>query len=103
MFEFNGDKYELHYTIGRLKLIEKVTGQSAMALLSSGGTGMISLTALESFMVYGLKEVGADAFLPPKAAGEIFDGMLTEQGYAYCVKAVTEALMKDVPFLFRVS
>lgn len=104
MFEHAEKQYELKFNIGRLKLIEKAgDGKGVLVQLASGDNGLMSIDALERFFSYGLKEAGADTFLPPKKAAEICDEIIAEEGYAQAVKLVQEQVMKDCPFLFRVA
>jgi hypothetical protein len=71
MFEVSGKEYELKYSTSRVKLIEKqLDGESATHAML-GNDGMMSLTAVEAFYKFGLKEAGADAFVVPAKAVEV--------------------------------
>lgn len=104
MFEYKEKQYELKFTIGRLKLIERAAdGKSAMAQLAADDNGMMSLAACERFFSFGLKEAGSDTFCTPQKGAEVCDDMITEQGYSYVIRLIQESLYHDCPFLFRAA
>ena len=105
IFTAQGTEYELHYNPKRVKLVEHaLDGESLMnAVYGKQRDGLMSLTALDAFFQYGVKEAGADAFLPPKKAGEIGEAYLEEEGYTKAVQLVTQALADDMGFLFRLG
>lgn len=103
MFTYKDKDYELKFNIGRLKLVEKATGESAVGMMNITNNGLMSLTAVEGFFRYGLKEAGADSFVPPNTAADICDAMIEEAGYPAVVQMIQNQLMNDMPFLFRVA
>ena len=51
--KYKGQNLDLKYDIGRIKIIEKATNMSLMALLSQTSL-MMSLETLETYISYGL-------------------------------------------------
>ena len=104
MFTFKNKEYELKFNLKRIKLIEQAAdNKSAMAQLATDASGMMSLTSIERFFAYGLKEAGADTFINPQKAIEICDEYIEEEGYVAAIKLIQEQVQTDCPFLFRVS
>lgn len=104
MFKFRDKEYELKLNLKRLKLIEQAAdNKSAMAQLATDASGMMSISAMERFFAYGLKEVGSDSFVSVSAGTEICDAIIEEEGYVAVVKIIQEAVQRDCPFLFRVN
>ncbi len=100
MIEYGGKNYELKYNQKRIEMIEAVTNMPTLADLKRT-SGMLSLASLKAYIAYGIKEQGADAFLPPKKGMEIAASLIEENGYANVCGAVLEALERDCPFFFR--
>lgn len=103
MFEVAGKEYELKYSTPRVKLIEKqLDGESATHAMI-GNDGMMSLTALEVFYKFGLKEAGSDAYVAPAKAVEICNQYMEEHGYTAAVTRIQEAMVRDMGFLFQIG
>lgn len=100
MFEVNGNRYELKYSLKRIELIENAVGMPTMAELNAH-QGLFGITALKSYFAYGLKEEGADAFVPPKKGMEIAEELIETEGYMAVNGAVLESLERDCPFFFQ--
>lgn len=101
MFEVAGKEYELKFSTPRVKLVEKqLDGESATHALLSNDC-MMSLTAVEAFYRYGLKEAGADAYVTPNKAVEICNEYMEEHGYTAAVTRIQEAMVRDMGFLFQ--
>lgn len=104
MFTIEGKEYELKFNMNRLRLIERAaSGMAAMSQLATDTSGLMSITAMERFFSYGLKEAGADEFVSPAKGAELCDAMMEEAGYAAVVQEIQKAVMRDVPFLFRTA
>lgn len=102
MIEVNGKNYILKYNIGRIEIIEGVTGVPALAELNRNA-GMISIRSLKIYFAYGLKEEGSDVFVPTKKAMEIAETLILNEGYSKVCGLVVEALERDCPFFFQVG
>lgn len=94
MIEIDGKNYELKYNLKRVEMIENATGTPVMA-------AMLSLTALKTYFAYGLKEEGADAFVPTKTGLAMAEALIQNEGYLKVSGEVLEALERDCPFFFR--
>ena len=104
MFTYKDTEYDLHFTIGRVKLIEAAMGKSIMdAFISSSRTGLMQISDIENCFAYGLKEAGSDIYVLPKAAREICDGLIEELGYMPAVRLIQAAAKRDLPFFFRTA
>ena len=100
MFEINGKSYVLKYNIKRVEMIETVAKMPVMAELYDHN-GMLGIQALKTYFAYGLKEEGADAFVPPKKGMEMAEALIENEGYMAVNGAVLEAIERDCPFFFR--
>lgn len=101
MFEINGKNYVLKYSIGRIEMIEKATGLSVLAELGKN-QGMLGIASLKLYFAYGLKEEGAEVFVPTKKAAEMAEQLIQDEGYVRVCGLVVEALERDCPFFFQV-
>ena len=102
MFEHKGKKYELVFNIGRIKLVENQTKTSVVADIVATN-GALSLSSLEAYFGYCLKEAGSNDFVPRKKAVEIAEVLMEEKGYMAVNNMVVTKLTKDVPFLFHTA
>ena len=100
MIEYGEKTYELKYGLKRVELIEAATDSPMMAELSKNNA-MLGLSSLKTYFAYGLKEEGADAFVPPKEGMEIAESLIENEGYIVVCGMVLEALERDCPFFFR--
>lgn len=99
MITYQDKNYELKYNMKRLELIERVTDMPTLADIKRTG-GMLSISSLKAYLAYGLKEEGADAFVPAGKAMEMAENMIQDIGYIDTCGIVLEALDRDCPFLF---
>ena len=102
MFEHKGKKYELAFNTGRLKLVENQMKTSVMADIVATN-GALSLSSLEAYFEYCLKEAGSNDFVPREKAVEIAEALMEEKGYIAVNNMVVTKLTKDMPFLFRTA
>lgn len=107
MFSYNGADYDLHFNLERLKLIEAKTGESAVASVVKNG-GNFGIAELETYYGFGLIEVDeggklADAYATFKKGVEVCDGILETESYQRVNELLAEALVRDLPFLFRTA
>lgn len=100
VIEYDEKRYELKYNQKRIEMIEAATNMPTMADLRRTG-GMLGLASLKAYIAYGIKEEGADVFLPPKKGMEIASSMIETNGYASVCGVVLEALERDCPFFFQ--
>ena len=68
MLEYNGNTYELKYSIKRIEIIENAMKKPLMTVISKGH---LSITELKCMIAYAAKKEGADAFMNPKVGMEI--------------------------------
>lgn len=99
----NGKEYEIKMNLGRARLVEKALDGESVTHALLGNEGMMSLTALTTFWKYGLKEVGADAFVAPAEAITLCETYMEEHGYTAAVNEVQRAVGRDMGFLFRLA
>ena len=100
MFDIIGKTYVLKYNLKRVELIENTVGMPMMSEIANN-KGMLGVTVLKAYFAYGLKEDGADSFVPPKTGMKMAEGLIESEGYAKVNGAVMEALQRDCPFFFR--
>lgn len=100
MFQFDGKEYELKFNIERLKLVENYLKLPTVADIVQTN-GALSLTAIETYFGYCLKEVGSDTFLPRQKGQEIADKLMEKEGYLKVNNMLIEKMSRDMPFLFQ--
>ena len=100
MFEIDGKSYVLKYNMDRVEMIENSIGMPTMSDLYKHN-GMLSLSALKAYLVYGLKEEGSDSFVPVKRGREMAKRLIENEGYKNICGAVVETLERDCPFFFQ--
>ena len=101
MIKIDGKEYELKYNLKRIRLIEEDTGKSAIEMLvGRNKSGLMMVSDMAAFFKYGVKEAGADAFLPPKQGEDLFEQYLIEAGWGDVSLAIQNQLQHDVPFMF---
>ena len=100
MISHNGENYELKYNLKRIEMIEGVTNMPTLADIRRTG-GMLSVATLKTYIAYGIKKEGADAFLAPKKGMEVAEALIESNGYANVCGLVMETLERDCPFFFR--
>ena len=84
-------------------MIEKALGGESITHAMLTNDAMMSITAVEAFFAYGLKEDGSDVFIMPKFATELCEKYMSENGYTATVKQIQDAVKRDMGFLFQVS
>ena len=100
MIEYNNKNYILKYNIKRIEMIEQVTEMPTLAELRKTG-GMLSLKSLKAYFAYGLKEDGADSFMPVKKGYEMCESLIEKDGYENVASTVLEAIERDCAFFFQ--
>lgn len=95
----NGNEYELKYSMSRVEAIEIVTGEPLMSIFTKYG-GYLTISALKTYVAYGLKQVGAEHVSPDDGLS-IAERLIGENGYADTNAWVMKALERDCPFFFR--
>lgn len=100
MFQFDGKEYELKFNIERLKLVENYLKLPTVADIVQTN-GALSLTAIETYFGYCLKESGSDTFLPRREGQEIADKLIEKEGYLKVNNMLIEKMSEDMPFLFQ--
>ncbi len=99
MIEYEGQKYELKYSLKRISIIENAIKKPIMSVVQNG---FLTITELTACLAYGMKKEGADAFLNPRKATEIVEQLLEEDGgYLTLINEVAGALQRDCPFFFQ--
>lgn len=100
MFQFDGKEYELKFNIERMKLVENYLKLPTVADIVQTN-GALSLTAIETYFGYCLKEAGSDTFLPRQKGQEIADKLMEREGYLKVNNMLIEKMSEDMPFLFQ--
>ena len=101
MFTVNDKNYRLHYTEGRLELIENRIGKSVVSEFM-GTNGALPLASIKAHFSYALVcDDDPDAYVKPKEGAEIASAFMHEKGYAAACDAIATALQADMGFLFR--
>lgn len=100
LIKHNKKNYTLKYNLKRVEMIEEVTEMPTLAELRRTG-GMLGLKSLKVYFAYGLKEEGADVFMPIKKGYEICEDLIEKEGYTSVAAKVLEALERDCPFFFQ--
>lgn len=100
MFELNGKEYELKFNIERLKLVENFLKLPTVADIVQTN-GALSLSAIEVYFGYCLKEVGNDSFVSRKDGAKIAEDLMKEKGYLAVNNMIIEKMAEDMPFLFQ--
>ena len=103
MFEVNGKNYRLHYTEGRLELIENKIGKSVVSdFIKSDGA--LPIATIKSHFAFALVcEDDPDVFVKPKDGMAIASAYLREHGYAAACDLIATSLEADMGFLFRAN
>lgn len=100
MFELNEKEYELKFSIERLKLVENFLKLPTVADIVQTN-GALSLSAIEVYFGYCLKEVGSDSFVSRKDGAKIAEDLMKEKGYLAVNNMIIEKMAEDMPFLFQ--
>ena len=100
MFEIDGKNYVLKYNLERVELIESVSKLPMMPELYEH-KGVFGIQALKTYLAYGLKDEGADSFVPPRKGLEMAKALIESEGYMTVNGAVLESLQRDCPFFFQ--
>lgn len=99
MLEYNGNTYELKYSIKRIEIIENAMKKPLMSVILKG---QLSITELKCMIAYAAKKEGADAFMNPKVGMEMVEHLLEEPGgYVKLSEYVAECIERDCPFFFQ--
>ena len=99
-YEINGKNYRLHYSIGRVELMEKSADMSVMTMFAKSSNGELpSISLLKTYFAYGLLDENG-VYAPIKNAIEYAEKQLQENGYNFVLQAVLEQLQEDCGFLF---
>lgn len=103
MFTIGEKNYELKFNLARVKNIEKALGGESVTHAMLNNDGMMSVTAVLTMFAYGLIEVGTDAVVLPNIGQALGEQYMAEAGYAAAVRAIQEAVKRDLGFLFRLA
>lgn len=105
MITINDQDYEIHFSVGRLKLIEEAAkGRPFLSILNGqAGGNMMSISDIELIFALCLRHPGADAYIQRKEAVDICYQLLEQEGYPRVVSYIHGQAMNDLPFLFRVD
>ena len=99
--EINGGEYELKYNLKRIEDLEAALQGKALMGLMMSGSGVLSINDLKIVFAYGLKKVGADAFVAPKTGKEYATMLIETEGYIKLTGLVLSVLQEDCPFFFQ--
>jgi len=100
MFEVNGITYTLKYNTKKLKTIEMVTKTSVIGEVTKNN-GVMPLATLEALFSLALVEESSNEVVKQKAAVEMFEKVIQENGLLTVNMAIVEKLQDDMGFMFR--
>lgn len=100
MFTYKDKTYRLHYTEGRLELIEKRLDKSAVSEFIATN-GALPLASAKAHFAYALVcDDNPDVFVNPKEAMDICSGYMREAGYMTVCNEIATQIQADLGFLF---
>ena len=102
MFEIDGRKFELTYTIGKVKAIESVMGGALLPVIVHGIL-MPPIETLQTILMYGMREIGGSDSMSVEEAEAVAEKVICAYGVVDPMKAAVEALRRDCGFLFLVN
>ena len=100
MFEYKGKQYELKFNLKRIKLVENYSRMPTVADIVMTN-GALSISAIETYFGFCLKEVGSDEFVSRKEGAEIAEAMIESEGYLKINNMLIQKMSEDMPFLFQ--
>lgn len=100
MFEVEGKKYELKYTLGRIELIERSLKDSIMHIMAARDFSL-SISEMKILAGYALQEIGTDTYISAQNGLDMAEKLITNNGYPTVMQCITETLMRDCPFFFQ--
>ena len=101
MFTIDGKEYRLHYTEGRLELIENRLGKSVVSEFIQTN-GALPLASVKAHFSYALiSDENQDTYVKPKDGAELASAYMHEHGYASICDVIATAIQNDMGFLFR--
>lgn len=100
MFEYNGEQYELRFTLSRIELVENVIKGPVVASIVATN-GALSISMLKTCFGFCAKKVGADEFVSRKEGAKMCEDLIETEGYIKINNMVIEKMAKDIPFLFQ--
>lgn len=101
MFTVNDKNYRLHYTEGRMELIEARINKSVVSEFINT-SGALPLASIKAHFSYALVcDDDPDVFVKPKDGAEIASAYMKEKGYASACDVIATAIQADMGFLFR--
>lgn len=99
MLTIKENTYELKYTEKRLDQIEALMDKSLFAELNKT-RGMLRMLDLKIVLGSGLTNSETGNHIPPKQGIELAGEFIQENGYAEAINQMSEAINRDLPFLF---
>ena len=99
MLTIKENTYELRYTEKKLDQIEALMDKPLFAELNQT-RGMLRLMDLRIILGLGLVNSETGIHLPPKQGIELAGEYIKESGYGAAINEMSEALNRDLPFLF---
>lgn len=100
-YTLNEKEYHLHYSIGRMELVEKVIGNSVTGMMMAMAENRYpSIADLTDLFAYGLLSDNGE-YAPVKLAKEFAQQQLQENGYIAVMSVVLEQIQEDCGFLFQ--
>lgn len=97
MLTLNDEQYEVAFGARRIMLAEDAVGKSLIKVFD----GVPTLSELVTFLGYGLRRAGADAWLSPSQGRETALALVDANGVKACCEEVAEAINRDCGFFFR--
>lgn len=98
MFTIDKEEYELVFSQKRIELAENELDKPTLTILQKYA---FSLKELKTYVGYGLKKVGAQAYLNPVKGKELAGRLVESEGYGPLATVVMEAIERDCGFFFQ--
>ena len=100
-FAINDKNYRLHYTEGRLEMIENRLGKSVVSEFIQSN-GALPIASVKAHFSYALVcEDDPDVYVKPKDGAALASAYMREHGYATVCDILATGLEADLGFLFR--
>ena len=98
MFTIDNEDYEIVFSQKRIELAENELDKPTLSILQKY---VFSLKELKTYVAYGLKKVGSQAYLNPVKGKELAGRLVESEGYGPLTSVVTEAIERDCGFFFQ--
>lgn len=101
-YEWNEEMYHLHYTIGRVELIESILGTSVTSIVLDAGQKQKfpQVRQALTLFAYGLMNENG-VYMPAKAAMAFAEEQMQKDSFVGLASEALGQLLEDCGFLFQ--